>query len=201
MLGDFVKINLGELLEKESKLFRARKGLGKLGQSKKRSAGAPVQNLHWSRNALGDRSLAMRDRSHQAGLRGSLMRPVPGSEGPVPERQLSENSRNLAKSRKPNSREPVYRTRTGLPGTGLSSKDRFPNAKSLCPRWNALGDRSPELGPVPHCENAQKEKKEKKKERKKIEEKKKKRKEKTKKKKKIIFFPLSFKLEQDWSLA
>nr|CAD1827428.1 unnamed protein product [Ananas comosus var. bracteatus] len=113
---------------------------------KEGSTRAPVQNLHWSRNALGDRSLAGRDRSHQVGLRGSLMRPVPGRQGPVPERWPSENSRKLAKSRKPNSREPVSRTRTGLPGTGLSGKDRFPNVKFLLPRWKALGNRSPRAG-------------------------------------------------------
>nr|CAD1827469.1 unnamed protein product [Ananas comosus var. bracteatus] len=119
------------------------------------SARAPVQSLHWSRNALGDRSLAGRDRSHQAGLRGSLMRPVPGGEGPVPERWPSVISRNLAKSRESSSREPVSRSRTGLPGTGLSVKDRFPNAKFFCPRWKALGDWSPRAGTGPRCENAQ----------------------------------------------
>nr|CAD1831571.1 unnamed protein product [Ananas comosus var. bracteatus] len=114
------------------------------------SARAPVQKkLHWSRNALGDRSLAGRDRFHQAGLRGSLMRPVPGRQGPVPERWPSENSRKLAKSRKLSSREPVSRTRTGLPGTGLSGKDRFPNAKSPLPGCAAFGDRSPRAGTGP----------------------------------------------------
>nr|CAD1830013.1 unnamed protein product [Ananas comosus var. bracteatus] len=42
---------------------------------------------------------------------------------------------------------------TGLPRTGLSSKDRFPNAKSFCPRWKALGDRSPRAGTGPSLRN------------------------------------------------
>nr|CAD1830011.1 unnamed protein product [Ananas comosus var. bracteatus] len=45
------------------------------------------------------------------------------------------------------------RRMTGLPRTGLSSKDRFPNAKSFCPRWKALGDRSPRAGTGPSLRN------------------------------------------------
>nr|CAD1834516.1 unnamed protein product [Ananas comosus var. bracteatus] len=87
-----------------------------------------VQNLHWSKIALGDRSLAGRDRSHRLVLRGCLRQPVPGREGPVPERNPSEKSQNLAKSRKSCSREPVSQEGTGLPRTGLSERDRYPNA-------------------------------------------------------------------------
>nr|CAD1827454.1 unnamed protein product [Ananas comosus var. bracteatus] len=104
------------------------------------------------RIALGDRSLAGRDRSHWLGWRGPLRQPVSGSEKPVPERWPSGRSRNLAKSRRYHSREPVSQARTGLPGTGLSSRDRFPNAKSPLPEWVAFGTGLPELGPVPHCE-------------------------------------------------
>nr|CAD1827420.1 unnamed protein product [Ananas comosus var. bracteatus] len=80
------------------------------------------------------------------GWREVVMQPVSGEEEPVPERWPSERSRNLAKSRRCCSREPVSRTRTGLPGTGLSGKDRFPNAKSPLPGWAAIGDRSPRAG-------------------------------------------------------
>nr|CAD1838585.1 unnamed protein product [Ananas comosus var. bracteatus] len=90
--------------------------------------GQIVQNLHWSKIALGDRSLAGRTGPIGWWLRGSLRQPVPGRERPVPERDPSEKSQNLAKSRNPSSREPVSQEGTGLPGTGLSGKDRFPNA-------------------------------------------------------------------------
>nr|CAD1833627.1 unnamed protein product [Ananas comosus var. bracteatus] len=121
-----------------------------------------------------DRSLAGRDRSHRAGLRGSLMRP--------------------------------------LSGTGLSGKDRSPRDRSLRQglvpeRENSSARNGSSRGPVSPswdrsltAKMAQKEKKEKKKERKERKEKKKKWKEKSKKKKKV-FFPLSFKLGQAWSLA
>nr|CAD1834994.1 unnamed protein product [Ananas comosus var. bracteatus] len=100
-------------------------------------------------NALGDRSLAGRDRSHQAGLRGSSVQPVPGREGRFPNIGPARKSRNLAKSRKCSSREPVSRTRTGLLGTGLSGKDRFPNAKTPLLKMAAFGDRSPRAGTGP----------------------------------------------------
>nr|CAD1833649.1 unnamed protein product [Ananas comosus var. bracteatus] len=90
--------------------------------------GAPVQNLHWSRSALGDRSLAGRDRSPSGWVRRSLMRPLSGTG-------LSDKDRS--------------------PGTGLSGKDRFPNAKIPLLEVAAFGTDLPELGPVPHCENAQ----------------------------------------------
>nr|CAD1832683.1 unnamed protein product [Ananas comosus var. bracteatus] len=57
-----------------------------------------VQNLHWSKIALGDRSLAGRDRFHPLMVAGFLMQPVPSREGPVPEREPNEKARNLAKS-------------------------------------------------------------------------------------------------------
>nr|CAD1842397.1 unnamed protein product [Ananas comosus var. bracteatus] len=59
------------------------------------------------------------------------------------------------------------RARTGLPGTGLSGKDRSPGDRSLrqelvpergfplCPNGRLSGTGLPDLGPVPHCENAQ----------------------------------------------
>nr|CAD1821784.1 unnamed protein product [Ananas comosus var. bracteatus] len=92
------------------------------------SARAAVQNLHWSRIALGDRSLAGRDRSYQAGWRGSLGQPVPGREnrfpnvGPAREAEIWLSPENLTL------------------GTGLLGKDRSP------------GDRSLRQGPVPERE-------------------------------------------------
>nr|CAD1837471.1 unnamed protein product [Ananas comosus var. bracteatus] len=102
------------------------------------SARAAVQILHWGRIALGDRSLAGRDRSSWLGWRGPLRQPVTGSKEP---------------SRKSNSREPVSQARTGLPGTGLSGRDRFPNAKFPLPEREALGDRSPRSGTGPSLRN------------------------------------------------
>nr|CAD1832975.1 unnamed protein product [Ananas comosus var. bracteatus] len=69
-----------------------------------------------------------RDRSHRLRVAGLLMQPVPGREGPVPAGDTSENGQKLAKSRETSSRGPVSGGRTGLRGTGLSGKDRFPNA-------------------------------------------------------------------------
>nr|CAD1825854.1 unnamed protein product [Ananas comosus var. bracteatus] len=85
------------------------------------------------------------------------------------------------------------------PGTGLSGRDRFPNAKFPLPEREALGDRLGDPFPV-ICSlplshsfplSLSRKKKKKKKERK---EKKRKKKEKTKKKRKIVFFSLSLKL-------
>nr|CAD1843503.1 unnamed protein product [Ananas comosus var. bracteatus] len=72
---------------------------------KGKSARAAVQNLHWSRIALGDRSLAGRDQSHQAELAGILDAIGLWQVGTVPKIQLS--------------------------GTGLSDKDRSPGDQSL----------------------------------------------------------------------
>nr|CAD1834983.1 unnamed protein product [Ananas comosus var. bracteatus] len=67
-----------------------------------------ITKVHWKRvheskwcepaleqNCSRDRSLAGRDRSHQRVLRVCLRQPVPGREGPVPERDPSEKARNL----------------------------------------------------------------------------------------------------------
>nr|CAD1821746.1 unnamed protein product [Ananas comosus var. bracteatus] len=78
---------------------------GKLSGAEEESARAAVQTLHWSKIALRDRSLAGRDRSHQAGLAEVL-----GATGPWQGRNRPEN--------------------TTL-GTGLSGKDRSPGDRSL----------------------------------------------------------------------
>nr|CAD1844194.1 unnamed protein product [Ananas comosus var. bracteatus] len=109
-----------------------------------------VQNLHLADSALGDRSLAGKDRSRSWWLRGSLMQPVPRAEGSVPVGEISEQRKiwlslenptfgNRSLRQGPVSQGPVSRAGTGsrthefwkvLRDRSLAEKDWSLRAKS-----------------------------------------------------------------------
>nr|CAD1823326.1 unnamed protein product [Ananas comosus var. bracteatus] len=135
------------------------------------TARAAVQNLRWSRIALGDRSLAGRDRSHQAGLRGSSVQTVPGKEDgsrTLAQREMAEiwpSPENIALRNRSLWEGPVLgpvsqagtgsRTRNPLcrdgrlSGTGLPSWDRSLTAKM--PMTPIPGDRPRRSPPPPRA--------------------------------------------------